>query len=142
VGLTYQTTCLVKELICAVITFQSFLWVMTESWRATYSTWCRKTEHECTYTKLEARLPQKLHFAELLSLTYVASHIFFKVSLSLCALLSHSVMSGCLKPQAPLSTGILQARILEWVTMPSSRGSSQPRDQAQVSCIAGRFFAS
>ena len=35
---------------------------------------------------------------------------------------------------------ILQARILEWVTMPSSRGSSQPRDQTQVSCIAGRFF--
>ena len=36
--------------------------------------------------------------------------------------------------------GILQARILEWVAMPSSRGSSQPRDQTQVSCIASRFF--
>ena len=36
--------------------------------------------------------------------------------------------------------GILQARIVEWVTMPSSRGSSQPRDETQVSCIAGRFF--
>ena len=35
---------------------------------------------------------------------------------------------------------ILQARILEWITMPSSRGSSQPRDQTQVSHIAGRFF--
>ena len=35
--------------------------------------------------------------------------------------------------QAPLSMGILQARILEWVAMPSSRGSSQPRDQSQVS---------
>ena len=42
--------------------------------------------------------------------------------------------------QAPLSVGILQARILEWVAMPSSRGSSQPRDQIQVSCTAGRFF--
>ena len=30
--------------------------------------------------------------------------------------------------QAPLSMGILQARILEWVAIPSSRGSSQPRD--------------
>ena len=30
--------------------------------------------------------------------------------------------------QAPLSKGVLQARILEWVTMSSSRGSSQPRD--------------
>ena len=31
--------------------------------------------------------------------------------------------------------GILQAGILEWVTMPSSRGSSQPKDRAQVSCL-------
>ena len=37
---------------------------------------------------------------------------------------------------------ILQARILEWVAFPFSRGSSQPRDQSQVSCIAGRFFTS
>ena len=44
--------------------------------------------------------------------------------------------------QAPLSLGILQAGILEWVAMPSSRGSSQPRDRTQVSCIAGRFFIS
>ena len=36
--------------------------------------------------------------------------------------------------------GILQARILEWVAFPFSRGSSQPRDGTQVSCIAGRFF--
>ena len=36
--------------------------------------------------------------------------------------------------------GILQVRILEWVAVPFSRGSSQPRDQTQVSCIAGRFF--
>ena len=35
---------------------------------------------------------------------------------------------------------ILQARILECVAMPSSRGSSQPRDQTQVSCTAGGFF--
>ena len=36
--------------------------------------------------------------------------------------------------------GTLQARILEWVVMPSSRESSQPRDQIQVSNTAGRFF--
>ena len=35
---------------------------------------------------------------------------------------------------------ILQARVLEWVAISYSRGSSQPRDQTQVSCIAGRFF--
>ena len=38
--------------------------------------------------------------------------------------------------------GILQARILEWVAVPSSRGSSRPRDGTRVSsALAGRFFA-
>ena len=37
--------------------------------------------------------------------------------------------------------GILQSRILEWVAIPFSRGSSQPRDWTQVSHIAGGFFA-
>ena len=59
-----------------------------------------------------------------------------------CAMLSHSLVSQSVSQsessdssnpwivahQAPLSLGILQARILEWVAMPSSRGSSQPRD--------------
>ena len=36
--------------------------------------------------------------------------------------------------------GILQARILEWVAMPFSRGSSWPRNRTQVSCIAGSFL--
>ena len=36
--------------------------------------------------------------------------------------------------------GILPARILEWVAMPSSRGSSRPRDRTRVSHIAGGFF--
>ena len=42
--------------------------------------------------------------------------------------------------QAPLFMGILQVTILEWVAMPSSRGSSQPRGQTQVSRIAGEFL--
>ena len=36
--------------------------------------------------------------------------------------------------------GILQARILEWVAIPFSRGSFPPRDWTQVSCTEGRFF--
>ena len=45
--------------------------------------------------------------------------------------------------QAPLSLGIIQERILEWVSMPSSREPSPSRDRTWVSCvsrIAGRFF--
>ena len=36
--------------------------------------------------------------------------------------------------------GVVLARILEWVAILFSRGSSQPQDQTQVSSIAGRFF--
>ena len=36
--------------------------------------------------------------------------------------------------------GILPARILEWVAIPSSRVSFQPRDQTCIPCIAGKFF--
>ena len=36
--------------------------------------------------------------------------------------------------------GVLQARVLEWVAISFSRGSSWPRDWTWVSCIAGRFF--
>ena len=38
--------------------------------------------------------------------------------------------------------GILQTRILEWVAIHFSRGSSQPRDRTQVSLIAGEFLTS
>ena len=54
---------------------------------------------------------------------------------------SYSAVSDSLQPLG-LVHGILQARILGWVAFPFSRGSSQPRDQIQVSHIAGRFFTS
>ena len=58
---------------------------------------------------------------------------------------SRSVVSNSLRPvdcSPPSSSihGILQARILEWVAMSFSRGSSQPRAQTQVSSIAEEFF--
>ena len=51
---------------------------------------------------------------------------------------SHSVESD----MDSMVHGILQARILEWVAYPFSRGSSQPRDWTQVSCLVGGFFTS
>ena len=65
---------------------------------------------------------------------YVLSH-FSRVQLF--------VILWTLACQAPLSMGILQARMLEWVTMPSSGGSSWSRDWTHVSCgscIAGGFI--
>ena len=45
----------------------------------------------------------------------------------------------CSSPDSSVH-GILQTRTLEWVAIPFSRGSSRPRNQTQISCIAGRFF--
>ena len=43
-------------------------------------------------------------------------------------------------PMDYIVLAILQARVLEWIIIPFSKGSSQPRDQTQVSCTTGRFF--
>ena len=59
---------------------------------------------------------------------------------------SCSVMSDFFRPHELCSLpgssvhGILQARILDWVAIPFSRGSSPPRDGSWVSRIAGRFL--
>ena len=57
--------------------------------------------------------------------------------LRLCVTLYNPM--DCIPPGSSVHT-ILQGRILEWVAMPSSRRSSQPRNQIHVSCIADRFF--
>ena len=73
-------------------------------------------------------------------------HIYYICMYTYICVLSRSVVSDSLWPHGLQPTrllcpwGCLQARILEWVVMPSSRGSSQPRDRTQVSLIAGRFF--
>ena len=55
---------------------------------------------------------------------------------------SCSVVSNFCDPMDSTVHRILQARILEWVPFPFSRGSSQPRDRIQVSHFAGTFFTS
>ena len=63
------------------------------------------------------------------------NHMYMKVKVAqLCPTLCN--------PKDYTAHGILQARILEWVAFPFSKGSSQPRDQTQVSRIVGRFFTS
>ena len=61
--------------------------------------------------------------------------IVAQTCLSLCHLMDCS-------PPGSSVHGISQARILQWVAIPFSRGSSQTRDRTQVSHIAGRFFTS
>ena len=72
----------------------------------------------------------------------VLSHISC-VQLFKCQSFSHdSLFTTCVdcSPRGSSVHKILQARILEWVACPFSKGSSRPRDGTQVSCIAGRFF--
>ena len=62
---------------------------------------------------------------------------------TVCAVLSHvrlCVTSWTVAHQASLSMEILQERIIEWVSMLSSRRSSQPRDRTHISSIAGGFL--
>ena len=64
---------------------------------------------------------------------------------SVCVCVSRYVMPNSYGPMdcsPPGSSfhGILQARLLEWVAIPFSRGSSRPKDRTWVSCIADRFF--
>ena len=54
-----------------------------------------------------------------------------------CPTLCHPM--DCSPPGSSVH-GVLQAKILGWVAIPFSRGSSQPWDHTWVSCTAGRFF--
>ena len=58
------------------------------------------------------------------------------LAIQLCLTLCDS--TDCSPPGSSVH-GTLQARIQEWIAIPFSRGSSLPRDQTQVSSIAGRF---
>ena len=71
--------------------------------------------------------------------TFLIIHIQVCVCLVAQSCLTLCDLKDCSPPGSSVR-GILQARILEWVAMPSSRGSSQPRDRTQVSCIVGGFF--
>ena len=86
---------------------------------------------------------------------FISPHIFFIICCSFYQLLfpfsfccCHLVTKSCptlcepmvCSPPGSAVLGISQARILEQVTIPSSRGSSWPRDWTPVFCIAGRFF--
>ena len=79
------------------------------------------------------QLLQSLHFSRVNCLGAGTMCLVTQLCPTLC---------GCSPPGSSVH-GILQARILEWVAIPFSRGSSSPRDQTQVSCVScieGRFF--
>ena len=100
------------------------------------SLWEYRTQESIYQTHGSPPRPQGLnpHLPQLC--TYYWCAVLFLVTQS-CPLFATLWTVAC---QASLSIGILQARLLEWVAMPSSRGSFQPRDRIRVSRMAGRFF--
>ena len=67
------------------------------------------------------------------NLTHINTQLVSKLSLTLCNPMDCSLPGSSVH-------GILQARILEWVAIFFSKGSSQCRNWTWVSFIAGRFF--
>ena len=100
-----------------------------------------------SYDKSRQRIKKQRHHFDYTDLCW-QNYGFSSIHVQMWVLvLSCSVISDCLQPHGQSSLpgssahGILQARILEWVAIPFSRGSSQSREQTQVSCTVGRFFA-
>ena len=84
-------------------------------------------------------------FSQCIRRNQVNTAIFSRIkTATVCVLLAQSCLTLCnpMDCSSPGSFvhGILQARTLEWVAIPYSRGSSWPRDWTQVSRSAGRFF--
>ena len=82
-------------------------------------------------------------FNECVQVKHFTMH--FATLIYVCESVSWSVVSNSLRPHGLQQSRLLrpwtlQAKTLEWVVIPFSRGSSQPRDQTLVSCIIGRVF--
>ena len=99
------------------------IWIQVATWQ--FKLCCSRA----TVFSQETLLP---HFSSLQSSSCTHAQL-----LQLCSTLCDPMdcsLSG------HLVHGILQARILQWVAMPSSRESSPARDQIYIPCTAGRFF--
>ena len=108
-------------------------------WQHLYFFFFLHTEYNFYFGFEKLAVPSKAFF--------IYHYNFWKLCndlMRVCAKLLQSCLICCdhldCSPPGSSVHGILQARILEWVAMPSSRGSSPTRDQTWVSCIAGRIF--
>ena len=90
------------------------------------------------YIKLLRESCKQVKFEPFMTISWIRILLLFSLKVKV------KVAQSCvtLQPHRLYYTvhGILQARILEWVVEPFSRGSSQARNRTRVSCIAGGFF--
>ena len=102
-----------------------------------FFTFCLKYQHSI----LRSHSPQLVIFCHITFLIFLSSHstvIFFKRVFPCTLSISPTGVQG--SPLGCSVHGISQARILEWVAISFSRGSSWSRDRTQVSSISGRWF--
>ena len=118
-----------RELVMDRETWRAAIHGVTKSWTQV-SDWTELRDQSLLFVLLSLWSPANLY-----QIFYFLC--VFCVSDSVCLILCDTI--NCSLPHSSIH-GILQARILEWIAMPFSRGSSWPRDQTQVSCIADRFF--
>ena len=107
---------------------------------------CHLSRHYLPIPKTNAAWRLKTPLVYLLNPSLVYLNLYHQICVCVCVCKSLSRSTLCdpmdCSHQIPLPMGILQARILEWVAMPSSRVSSQPRDWTQASHIASGFLTS
>ena len=104
------------------------------------------TKIQCSQTNKLKKKKQKTVTQSVYTILFFSN---WSLKKNVCVLVAQSCPTLCdpmdwgahLAPHGRIPHGILQARILEWVALLFSRGSSQPTDWTWVSCISGRFFA-
>ena len=112
----------------------------------------QRARHNCSELALRNMLSQKLqkekkfktglqHLLENKNTSNIFQYLVYLMCIGLVTSVSLTLCNpmDCSPPGSSVH-GILQARMLEWVVMPSSRGSSLPRDRTCGSCLASRFF--
>ena len=111
-------------------TYFSF-WICSKSYLSEISIWNN-------YLTIQWKFQHPNKYSDLVIRWLSPARFLYKVVVTqLCPTLCNSM--DC-SPSGPSVPGVFQAKMLEWVTFFFSRGSSRPRDQTQVSHIAGSFF--
>ena len=116
----------------------TFPLICSLNWKPIVSFFLYESSLGISVSKTSDSLPIQIPWWKLfyLLLTFDDSHKKVSVAQSFPTLFDPMDYS----PPGSSVHGILQARMLEWVAIPISSSSSQPRDRTLVSCIAGRFF--
>ena len=133
--------------ICFLVNFL-FCFSSAYSWLTTLCSFCCKVNRLYTYNNQHI-----LHYFSTWVITnykmFINKDVYIFKRHNACTWIDYwmkaKVTQSCLTLYDPTGYtvhGILQARIQEWVAVPFSRRSSQPRDPTQVSCTAGGFFTS